>query len=39
MKLKEKYLVLLGNLATTTTLSAAANKIPNVSNLVILNRN
>ena len=32
--LKVKYLVLLTNLATTTTLTAVENKIPNVTDLV-----
>ena len=32
--LKAKYLVLLTNLATTTTLTAVENKIPNVTDLV-----
>ena len=37
MRLKVKYLILLGNSATTTTttaLTAVENKIPNVHNLV-----
>ena len=35
MRLKVKYLILLANLATTTTaLTAVENKIPNVHNLV-----
>ena len=36
--LKVKYLVLLTNLATTTTLTAVENKIPNVTDLVKKNR-
>ena len=36
--LKAKYLVLLTNLATTTTLTAVENKIPNVTDLVKKNR-
>ena len=36
--LKVKYLVLLTNLATTTTLTAVENKRPNVTDLVKKNR-
>ena len=36
--LKVKYLVLLTNLATTTTLTAVENKILNVTDLVKKNR-
>ena len=36
--LKVKYLVLLTNLATTTTLTAVENKIPNVTDLIKKNR-
>ena len=35
---KVKYLVLLTNLATTTTLIAVENKIPNVTDLIKKNR-
>ena len=35
---KVKYLVLLTNLATTTTLTAVENKIPNVTDLIKKNR-